>query len=172
MVRSISAWRKWLAWHNCRSTVSLGERICPRTFPENMELLNRVSLTLGTTSKYSILLTASSWTSILAWQSGNAIGVFIVSTLIQSIISINIPTYSFPPWHATLLVIGAVAVALAGNVFGSKFLGHWQIGVFVIHVIAYFAFINPIWVNAPRATSTQVWTGFENSGVGVVSHSP
>lgn len=110
------------------------------------------------------LLTASRWTSTLAWQSGNAIGVFLVGTLIQSIISINVPTYTFPAWQATLLVFGAVAIAFVGNVYGSKVLPHWQNAVFAIHVMAYFAFIIPIWVNAPRATSAQVWTGFENSG--------
>ena len=100
----------------------------------------------------------------MAWQSGNALGVFLVGTLIQSIISINIPTYAFPSWHATLLVIGAVAIAFAGNVFGSKILPHWQNAVFAIHVMAYFAFIIPIWVNAPRVSSKRVWTGFEGSG--------
>lgn len=97
----------------------------------------------------------------MAWQAGNALGVFLVGTLIQSIISINIPTYAFPAWHATLLVIGAVGVAFIGNVYGSKILPYWQNAVFAIHVMAYFAFIIPIWVNAPRATSKQVWTGFE-----------
>lgn len=100
----------------------------------------------------------------MAWQAGNALGVFLVGTLIQSIISINIPTYSFPAWHATLLVIGAVGVAFAGNVLGSKVLPHWQNAVFAIHVMAYFAFIIPIWVNAPRIPSKQVWTGFEDGG--------
>jgi choline transport protein len=100
----------------------------------------------------------------MAWQAGNAIGVFLVGTLIQSIISINVPSYTFPPWHATLLVIGAVSIAYVGNVFGSKILPHWQNAVFAIHVMAYFAFIIPIWVNAPRATSQQVWTEFSNSG--------
>lgn len=110
------------------------------------------------------MLTLRSWTSTMAWQAGNAIGVFLVGTLIQSIISINIPTYAFPYWHATLLVMGAVAIALAGNVLGSKVLPYWQNAIFVVHVIAYFAFIIPIWVNAPRVSSKQVWTGFENSG--------
>ena len=100
----------------------------------------------------------------MAWQSGNALGVFLVGTLIQSIISINNPSYAFPAWHATLLVIGAVAIAFVGNVYGAKYLPYWQNAIFCIHVLAYFAFIIPIWVNAPRTSSKQVWTGFENSG--------
>jgi choline transport protein len=100
----------------------------------------------------------------MAWQAGNALGVFLVGTLVQSIISINKPSYTFPPWQATLLVTGAVCIAFIGNVFGSKILPHWQNAVFAIHIMAYFAFIIPIWVNAPRASSQQVWTGFSNSG--------
>ena len=100
----------------------------------------------------------------MAWQAGNALGVFLVGTLIQSIISINNPSYMFPHWHATLLVVGAVGIAYAGNVFGSKILPYCQSAVFAIHLMAYFAFIIPIWVNAPRATSRQVWIEFTFSG--------
>ncbi len=100
----------------------------------------------------------------MAWQAGNALGVFLVGTLIQSIISINNPDYAFPKWHATLLVIAAVCIAFIGNVFGHKVLHLWQNVVFVIHVMAYFALIIPIWVNAPRATNKQVWTEFTNEG--------
>src|SRR5580658_6812473 len=88
-------------------------------------------------------LTVHSWTSTMAWQAGNALGVFLVGTLVQSIISINKPSYTFPPWQATLLVIGAVCIAFIGNVFGSKILPYWQNAVFAIHVMAYFAFIIP-----------------------------
>lgn len=100
----------------------------------------------------------------MAWQAGNAQGVLLVGTLIQDIISINNPSYSFPRWHASLLVIGAVLIAFVGNVYGAKVLHVWQNAVFAIHVLAYFAFIIPIWVNAPRATSAEVWTEFSNSG--------
>jgi hypothetical protein len=100
----------------------------------------------------------------MALQAGNALGVFLVGTLVQSIISINNPSYTFPHWHATLLVVGAVGIAYAGNVFGSKILPHWQNAVFAVHIMAYFAFIIPIWVNAPRATSRQVWVEFTISG--------
>jgi len=105
-----------------------------------------------------------SWASTIAWQAGNALGVFLVATLIQAIIFIHNPSYTFPTWHATLLVIGAVAIAFVGNVFGSKILHLWQNVVFVIHVLAYFALIIPIWFNAPRASTAQVWTQFTNSG--------
>jgi len=109
-------------------------------------------------------LTMHSWTSTMAWQAGNALGVFLVGTLIQSIISINNPDYSFPHWHATLLVLLTLGIAYAGNVYGSKILPYWQNAVFAIHLMAYFGFIIPIWVNAPRASSREVWVEFTWSG--------
>lgn len=100
----------------------------------------------------------------MAWQAGNAQGVFLVGTIIQIIISLWDTAYAFPQWHTTLLAIMAVLIALIGNTYGAKFLHLWQNTAFAIHIIVYLAFIIPIWVNAPRASSTQVWTGFTFSG--------
>lgn len=111
-----------------------------------------------------MLLTISSWTSTLAWQAGNALGVFLVGSLIQTVIQINVPDYAFPAWHATLLVIAAIVIAYVGNVYGSKILPYWQNAVFAVHVMAYFAVIVPVWINAPKATHSQVWLEFDNQG--------
>jgi choline transport protein len=100
----------------------------------------------------------------MAWQAGNAIGVFLVGTLIQSLISINNESYAFPRWQATLLVIAAVCIAFCGNVLGYKVLHLWQNAAFTIHILAYFAFIIPIWVNGPTASHKEVWTGFTDDG--------
>lgn len=100
----------------------------------------------------------------MAWQAGNAIGVFLVGTLTQAVIQINQESYAFPSWQATLLVIAAVCIAFCGNVFGYKILHMWQNIVFCIHIIAWLAFVISIWVNAPRASHSQVWTEFTNSG--------
>lgn len=106
----------------------------------------------------------SSWTSTLALQAGNALGVLLVGTLIQTIIVVNVDSYSAPTWHGTLLVIVAICFAFTGSVIGYKVLHFWQNAAFAIHVMAYFAIIIPIWVNAPEATHSQVWTKFEDNG--------
>ncbi|KAK5694409.1 hypothetical protein LTR17_024831 [Elasticomyces elasticus] len=104
------------------------------------------------------------WSSTLAWQSGNAIGIFIVGSLIQTIISINDESYGFAAWQCTLLAFGAMLIAYCGSVYGSKALPYWQNAVFAVHIMAYFAYIIPIWVSAPTATHQQVWTEFSNEG--------
>lgn len=91
-------------------------------------------------------------------------GIFLVASLIQTMIIVNDENYAYPSWHATLLAIAACLIAFVGNVYGAKVLPYWQNAVFAVHVLAYFAYIVPIWVSAPKASHQQVWTEFANSG--------
>ena len=104
------------------------------------------------------------WTSTIAWQAGNAMGIFLVGSLVQTIILVNNENYAFPSWHGTLLAIGAMLVAYTVNVYGAKALPKWQIAVFVVHIGAYFGYLVPVWINAPKASHEQVWSTFENGG--------
>lgn len=104
------------------------------------------------------------WTSTLALQAGNALGVLLVGTLIQTIIVVNVPDYANPAWQGTLLVLVAIAFAYTGSVIGHRALPYWQNAAFALHVMAYFAILIPIWINAPKTTHEKVWTGFENTG--------
>ncbi|KAK4949133.1 hypothetical protein LTR10_012506 [Elasticomyces elasticus] len=85
-------------------------------------------------------------------------------SLVQTMILLNDDSYGFPSWQGTLLAFMAVAMAYTGVVYGAKFLPYWQNAVFIVHVGAYLGYIIPIWVNSPRASHKQVWTGFENQG--------
>ncbi|KAK5158506.1 hypothetical protein LTS14_003526 [Recurvomyces mirabilis] len=104
------------------------------------------------------------WTSTMAWQAGNALGIFLVGSLIQTMILVNDENYAFPSWQGTLLAFAAMIIAYIGNVYGSKVLPYWQNAVFAIHIIAYFGYIVPVWVKAPTATHKQVWADFQNEG--------
>ena len=91
-------------------------------------------------------------------------GIFLVGSLIQTIILVNNESYAFPSWHGTLLACAAMAMAYIGNVYGYKLLPYWQIPVFIIHIVGFFAYVIPIWINAPKATHYQVWGEFQNMG--------
>lgn len=110
------------------------------------------------------VLIVDSWTSTIAWQAGNAMGIFLVASLIQTMIIVNDDSYLAPSWQCTLLALFACAIAFAGNVYGAKVLPYWQNAVFAVHVLAYFGYIIPIWVSAPKATNYQVWGEFANEG--------
>lgn len=43
------------------------------------------------------------WFITLAWQAGNAQGIFLTGILIQTLIAINDVAYPFPNWQGTLL---------------------------------------------------------------------
>lgn len=111
-----------------------------------------------------ILSYFTGWMSTLAYQSGNAHGIFVVGSIIQTMIIVNDESYMAPAWQCTLLALAAVLLAYAGNVHGARILPHWQNAVFTVHVLGYFAFIIPICVKAPAATHHQVWAEFTNDG--------
>ncbi|KAF7187537.1 putative amino-acid permease [Pseudocercospora fuligena] len=115
--------------------------------------------------KYQKVLSyMTGWTSTIAWQAGNAMGVILTGTLIQSIILVNDEEYGFENWQGTLLAIAVMAVAYIVSVYGHKSLPKWQLALFGIHVAAYFGYLVPVWINAPKATHTEVWSSFSNSG--------
>ncbi|KAK5080452.1 hypothetical protein LTR05_008562 [Lithohypha guttulata] len=72
--------------------------------------------------------------------------------------------YLAKTWHSFLLAVAAIVIAYVGNAYGSQAMPYWQNALFVVHMMAFFAFIVPIWVNAPLATHEQVWNEFEASG--------
>lgn len=90
--------------------------------------------------------------------------MFLVGSLVQTMILLNDNNYGFPSYQGTLLAFVAVAIAYTGVVYGNRVLPYWQNAVFIVHVLAYLGYIIPIWVSAPRATHKQVWTEFENQG--------
>ena len=57
-----------------------------------------------------------------------------------------------------------VVIAYVANIYGAKVLPYWQNIFFALHILAYFAYIVPIWVNAPVASHSAVWSTFQNEG--------
>lgn len=99
-------------------------------------------------------------------QAGNAIGVFLTGTLIQTIILENNNDYAFPAWHGSLLVMSNIAFTVAANILLTRFIPRVQTAFFVLHILAFFAVLVPICVNAPKASAAEVFgaAGFENLG--------
>ncbi|KAK2603615.1 hypothetical protein QQS21_004196 [Conoideocrella luteorostrata] len=111
-----------------------------------------------------ILSYLTGWSSTLAWQAGNAVGLFLVGTLIQAIVLINNPGYSSPSWHGSLLVIAVASATVLINIFAAKIIPRVQNAILSLSLLAFIAFLVPIWVNAPKATHSKVWTEWTDSG--------
>jgi choline transport protein len=104
------------------------------------------------------------WISTMAWQAGNAIGVFLTGTLIQTAILENNVDYAFPAWHGSLLVMSNIFFTVTANILLSRYIPRVQTAFFVLHILVFFAIMVPILVNAPKASAAEVFTGFENTG--------
>ena len=104
------------------------------------------------------------WISTMAWQAGNAVGVFLTGTLIQVIILENNPNYAFPAWHGSLLVISNILFTVAANIHLTRYIPRVQTLFFCLHIMAFLAVIIPICVFAPKASPEQVFTEFKDFG--------
>ena len=62
--------------------------------------------------------------------------MFLVGSLIQTMILLNDDSYGFPSWQGTLLAFMAVFIAYIGVVYGARVLPYWQNAVVIVHVLA------------------------------------
>ncbi|KAF2771417.1 amino acid permease 2 [Teratosphaeria nubilosa] len=106
------------------------------------------------------------WISTLAWQAGNAEGVWFIACLVQTLVTVGTDAQTpFTGWQTALVAIGCVMLAYLANIYGAMALPYWQVPVFAIHILAYFAYVIPIWVSAPVVTSHKdVWSDFRGRG--------
>jgi choline transport protein len=85
-------------------------------------------------------------------------------TLIQTVILENNNDYAFPSWHGSLLVMSNIVFTVAANILLTRYIPRVQTAFFVLHILAFFAVLVPICVNAPKASASEVFTGFANTG--------
>lgn len=107
--------------------------------------------------------TRTGWFCVLGWQAGIAGQSFSVGSQIQGLIVLNNPTYVPQAWHSTLLAIGVVSVCVIVNTFLVRKLPLIEGFVLILHILGFFAVLIPLWIFAPRAPSSEVWTGLQNN---------
>lgn len=104
------------------------------------------------------------WISVLGWQTGLASLAFLVGTMIQGLITLNNPDYVPQGWHGTLLVIAVTAFCIIFNTVLAQRLPMVEGLVLMVHILGFFAVLIPLWVLAPRASASDVFTTFLNLG--------
>lgn len=100
---------------------------------------------------------------MLGWQAGIAGQSFSVGSQIQGLIALNNPTYVPQAWHSTLLAIGVVSICVIVNTFLVRKLPLIEGFVLILHVFGFFGVLIPLWIFAPKAPSSEVWTGLQNN---------
>ena len=107
---------------------------------------------------------AAGWTSALGWLTGNASGYFILSTLVEALVEIYSPNWSFTRWQSTLVMIFFLMTTIYFNTWGAKLLPGIEIVSVVFHMAGFIITIVPLWVMAPKNSASDVFGGIVNGG--------
>jgi choline transport protein len=105
----------------------------------------------------------SGWLCAIGWQVYLAGVCFMVGTIIQGLIALNVTDYVWQNYHGTLLTIAAIAFSIIFNTVLAARLPLIEGIVLILHLVGFFAIIIPLWVMAPRA-DPQVLLDFSNNG--------
>lgn len=110
------------------------------------------------------LLTCAGWLTAIGWQVYLASVCFLVGTIIQGLIALNVPDYGYQRWHGTLLAIAVIAFSIIFNTSLASRLPLIEGVVLILHVLGFFAIIIPLWIMGPRAKPEVVLLEFTNNG--------
>ena len=89
---------------------------------------------------------------------------FMVGTVIQGLIALNVPDYVWHNYHGTLLAIAAIVFSIVFNTALAVQLPLIEGIVLILHFAGFFAIIIPLWVMAPRADAHTTLLEFTNFG--------
>ncbi|KAH8807096.1 amino acid/polyamine transporter I [Xylogone sp. PMI_703] len=103
------------------------------------------------------------WLCAIGWQVFLAGVCFMVGTIIQGLIALNVEGYVWHNWHGTLLTIAVIVFSIVFNTVLAARLPLIEGTVLLLHLAGFFAIIIPLWVMAPRAHS-HVLLEFTNNG--------
>lgn len=107
---------------------------------------------------------AAGWTSALGWLTGNASGYFILSTLVEALVEVYHPDWSFTNWQSTLVMIFFLIATIYFNTWGARLLPAIETVSLVFHLAGFVITIVPLWVLAPKNSASDVFGPVINGG--------
>ena len=111
-----------------------------------------------------LTLSILGWLTVSGWQAVVASGAFLSGTLVQGLIVLVDPAYTFEPWHGTLLFWTVVFFSVFINTIVSGLLPKFEGLILILHLTGFFAIMIPLVVLGPHDNSQDVFTTFINSG--------
>ncbi|KAI4698019.1 uncharacterized protein J4E84_001153 [Alternaria hordeiaustralica] len=106
---------------------------------------------------------ASGWICIFAWQTFTAAAPFLGATMIQGLVVLNYPSYSYERWHGTLIYCAFLGLAALVNVFAIRIMPLILHATFALHVGFWIVLIIVICVISPSKNPAEfVFTTFIN----------
>lgn len=109
-----------------------------------------------------VLSYASGWMSTLAWLAGQTSGIYLTMSLIQVVINVRLPEYTFTNWQVTLALLAFILSLIVFNTWAAKALPMVQAVALWIHVFGFLAVIIPLLILAPKNSAKEVFTVFVN----------
>ncbi|KAI9881205.1 MAG: hypothetical protein M1830_007183 [Pleopsidium flavum] len=119
---------------------------------------------LAPPSSRKFLSYITGWLTVCGWQALVASGGYLSGTLIQGLIVMNYPTYTFERWHGTLLFWACIFLAVIINTVISSILPKLEGLILVLHILGFFAILIPLVYMAPHGSASDVFTVFLNEG--------
>ena len=109
-----------------------------------------------------ILSYASGWMSTLSWVAAQTSGPFLTVTLIEVMINVTNPAFTFSSWQYTLLALAFLISVIFLNTWAAPILPWLQSIALFGHVIGFLVVIITLWVCAPKGSAEEVFTNFSN----------
>jgi len=125
----------------------------------------------------------SGWLAALGWQAFIASSAYTCGSLILVMASTRDSTYTPSVWYVmrgieerstnrrtdtsrqtTLMTMAVGVFAICFNSFGARHLPLFEGVILVAFVVGFFVICIPLWVLAPKASSAEVLSNFENFG--------
>lgn len=105
------------------------------------------------------------WLTSLAWVATVAIETLFAGTIIQGIIVLGNPDYSYAQWQGTLLTWMVICVCIFINVIIPNWLPRLEVFILVFHLAGFVAILATLWAMTPEYTpSRDVWAKSRNEG--------
>jgi choline transport protein len=104
------------------------------------------------------------WMTVVSWHAALASAAFLAGGMIQGLLVLNHPTYSFERWHGTLLFYAVIVCSLFVNTYLARLLPRIESVVLILHIIGFFCIIIPLTYLAPHHTAKEVFATFANEG--------
>jgi choline transport protein len=105
----------------------------------------------------------SGWMTTIAWQHIIAADCYIIADIVQALIEVNHPDYAPTRWSSTLLIIAAVIVVTAFDIFAA---GHLRVAEGAFATCRSFAFVPivvTLWVMVvPKMSAVEVFARFSD----------
>ncbi len=102
--------------------------------------------------------------STLGWLASVVSGVFVVTTLVETMINVTNADFAFPNWQYTLIMLAFLVLTIFLNTWGATALPMLETVSLFGHIGGFIIVLVSLWVLAPKNTAHAVFVEVTNNG--------